>query len=83
MSHTSAERLASIRVRWADPVLALVVAVAFQAEIWFVGDPALHRPAVVVVALAMSLPLAIRRRTPLLAVTLIAAPSSRCCRSRW
>ena len=73
MSQTGAERLHSLRARWADPLLALVVAAAFQAEIWLVGDPALHRPAVVVVALAMSLPLAIRRRTPLLAATLIGA----------
>ena len=73
MSQTTAERLPSIRVRWADPVLALVVAAAFQAEIWLVGAPALHRPAVVVFGLAMSLPLAIRRWAPLLAVTLIAA----------
>jgi signal transduction histidine kinase len=73
MSQTGAERLRSLRARWADPLLALVVAAAFQIEIWLVGDPELHRPAVVVLALAMSLPLAIRRRAPLLAVTLIAA----------
>jgi signal transduction histidine kinase len=73
MSQPSAGRLRASRVRCADPLLALVAAAAFQIEIWLVGDPALRRPAVVVFALAMCLPLAIRRRAPLLAVTLIAA----------
>jgi hypothetical protein len=73
MSQRSAEPPHTTRTRWADPLLAVVVAAGFQAEVWLAGDPSQHRPAVAVCALAMSLALAIRRRAPLVAVTVIGA----------
>ncbi len=73
MSQHDADRLGPTHISRGDVLLAVVVAAAFQTEIWLIEDPTLRRPSVVLLALAMSLPLAIRRPAPLLTVTLVAA----------
>jgi signal transduction histidine kinase len=73
MSAPGIEPRAPTSPRWADPLLAVLVLAAFQAEIWLVGDPSLVTPSVVSLAVGMALPLALRGRMPLLSTAVVSA----------
>ena len=55
-----------------DIVLAAVITAFFQAEIWFLVDVGGSRALISVMALAITAPVALRRRAPLTAVTIVA-----------
>ena len=71
MSAVDISRPATVKSRRADLALAAVLTVAFQGEIWLVGDPFSDRPLVALLGLGMTAPFAIRRRAPLISATTI------------